>query len=139
MYSLCATLDVDYSHIKRAKKEEALFHLQRENVKQLVQYVYEESNQIFSANKIAVILKDRGINTTPEYVRSIMIELGILSISVHSKKDYNILNPKNKSDSLKMNFNVSSPNKVLVSDTTHVKIKKIKYYICTIIDLYSKK
>ena len=38
-----------------------------------------------------------------------------------------------------MQFSVTMPNRVWVSDTTCFKLNKLYYYICVIIDLYSRK
>lgn len=143
VYILCEALKVDrgtyYNHINRNKKHEAWFHKHRTEMKVLVQEVYDEFHQIYGAAKISYILKDRGVATSPEYVRSIMKELGIKSMSITAKKDYELLNKKNKIDKLNKNFSTTSPNMVWVSDTTSFKIQGTWYYICAIIDLYSRK
>lgn len=143
VYILCEALKVNrgtyYNHINRNKRHDAWFNQHRERITQLVLDVYDEFGQIFGATKITHVLKSRGIATSPEYVRSIMKELGLKSISVNAKQDYLLLSNKNKTDRLKKNFTATSPNAVWVSDTTGIKLNQIWYYICAIIDLYSRK
>jgi len=44
-----------------------------------------------------------------------------------------------KKDELKLNFKAEAPNTVWVSDTTYFRLNNKNYYICAIIDLYSRK
>ena len=49
---------------------------------------FDESNQRFGANKIAAVLSAQGISTSPKYVRELMQEMGLQSITQYSKRDY---------------------------------------------------
>lgn len=42
--------------------------------------MFKESRQRFGANKIAAVLSERGIKTTPKYVAELMREMGIEGI-----------------------------------------------------------
>ncbi len=66
-----------------------------------------------------------------------MQENNLYSIRNNSKKTYNKLEPKE--NKIKGVFNVNAPNKVWGSDTSYLKIKNKYYYICAILDLYSRK
>lgn len=143
VYVLCEALCVDrgtfYNHILRNRKEDTSYKKHREDISKLVLEIFDKSRQIYGATKIANVLKARGTATSSKYVRTIMKELGLASIRTTSKQDYNLLNPKIKTDKIKLNFNVFAPNEVWVSDTTSFKINDKWYYICAIIDLYSRK
>ncbi len=140
---LATALNVDkgtlYNHILRNKKQDTTYSKRRLEITEQVKIVYDESNQIFGAGKIYAVLKTKGIKTSVKYVQGIMGELGISSISPNSKKTYALLSPKNKFDILKKNFDVSALNEVWVSDTTSFKIKEKWYFICAIINLFSRK
>ncbi len=143
VHSLCEALNVDrgtyYNHVLRNKKQDTWYKKRKKEMTALIVETYDESNQIFGANKIVHALKSRGVKTSESYVRAIMKELGISSITPTSKRDFKTVNPKLKKDSLKMKFIVNAPNEVWVSDTTTCNIKERKYYICAIIDLFSRK
>ena len=143
VHALCRALDVDrgtyYNHILRNKKQDTSYTKRRETISKLVQEVFDESNQIFGINKIVSVLKTKGITTSYKYVRDIMKELEICSIRNFSKYIYNFLNPKYVGDSICLKFNVKKPDEVWVSDTTYIKMKDHTYYLCAILDLYSRK
>lgn len=64
-------------------------------------------------------------------------ELGLKSVRTNSKKEY--IKEKRKKNILKQQFNVDAPNKVWVSDVTVFSYGDYYYYICAIIDLFSRK
>lgn len=87
----------------------------REEMHEYIQAVFDESRQRFGANKIAAVLSERGIKTTPKYVAELMREMGIESIVI------------------------SQPNHFWVSDVTCFKINDKYHYVCMILDLFSRK
>lgn len=48
--------------------------------------IYYDSNQIYGATKIYAILKDQGEAATVVFVRELMLEMGLQSIRIGSKK-----------------------------------------------------
>lgn len=141
--TLCETLLVAkgtfYNHIKRNKREDAWYIKRRKEYTILVRDTFYEFNQIFGADKLCAILRERGYHTTPAYISSIMRQEGLASVSTTSKMIY-----KNKEDSkrkniLQRNFKADHPNKAWVSDVTCFKYNEKWYYICVVIDLFSRK
>ncbi len=65
-----------------------VYDKRREEMRKHIQFVFDESRQRFGANKIAAVLSERGIKTTPKYVAELMREMGIESIVINSKKEY---------------------------------------------------
>ncbi|MDR1673956.1 MAG: IS3 family transposase [Oscillospiraceae bacterium] len=66
--------------------------------------------------------------------------MGLYSIRLTAKKEYSkIQKSERKLNLLKQNFNADVPNKVWISDVTLLKLKDRYYYLCAIIDLYSRK
>lgn len=66
--------------------------------------------------------------------------MGLQSIGRHSKRDYKKQAGLTKRQNrLQQEFNVSEPNRVWVSDTTCFKIKDKYYFVCVIIDLFSRR
>lgn len=68
-----------------------------------------------------------------------MQEMNLQSIRNGTKKTYSKMDFDKNKDSLKKNFNVNSPNKVWVSDITTFKLGNKPFYICVIIDLFSRR
>ena len=69
-----------------------------------------------------------------------MREMGLQSIGKHLKRERQketVLS--RRQNKLRQQFEVSEPNRVWVSDTTCFKVKERYYYICVIIDLFSRK
>lgn len=143
VHALCETLFVSrgtfYNHIFR-KKEITAYDKRRAEMKEQIKVAFDESNQRFGANKIAAVLSAQGISTSPKYVRELMQEMGLQSITQYSKRDY--LKEKRlakKQNVLQRQFQADEPNRVWVSDVTCFKINDKYLYVCIILDLFSRK
>ena len=142
VHMLCDALQVPrgtfYNYIFRNKRDNTWYAKRREELRIRIQEIYDESNQIFGAGKIAAVMKEEGWQVSQEMVRKLMREMGLLSIRQDAKKVYEKerLSFKNH---LNQQFDVTKPNEVWVSDVTYFRCKDIKYYICAIIDLYARK
>lgn len=137
--ALCVARGTFYNHIFR-RKEVTVYDKRREEMREHIQTVFDESRQRFGANKIAAVLSERGIKTTPKYVAELMREMGIESIVINSKKEYKKhLRFAKKQNHLQRQFQVSEPNRFWVSDVTCFKINDKYHYVCMILDLFSRK
>ena len=143
IHTLCDALDVPrgtfYNHVLRNKKENKSYQFRRIQLAEQIKQVYDESNQIFGARKIKAVLADRGIATSVKMVSELMQEMNLTSIRIGAKANHLKFTPVKKTDKLKMEFSASAPNQVWVSDVTYFKLNNKVYYICAIIDLYSRK
>lgn len=78
---LCDALNVDrgtfYNHLLRNKKQDTWYVHRKEELSVLVQKLYDESHQIYGANKIHAILQERDVAISQKYVPTIMKELGL--------------------------------------------------------------
>lgn len=136
--ALCVSRGTFYNHIFR-RKEVTVYDKRREEMREHIQAVFEESRQRFGANKIAAVLSERGIKTTPKYVAELMREMGIESIVINSKKEYKKhLRFAKKQNHLQRQFQVSEPNRFWVSDVTCFKINDKYQYVCMILDLFTQ-
>ena len=70
-------------------------------------------------------------------VLKLMKEMGLQSIGVHAKRLARRSAATEKI--LQQAFDPSAPNEVWVGDITQFKVLKQKYYICAILDLYSRR
>ncbi|MEA4875622.1 MAG: IS3 family transposase [Anaerorhabdus sp.] len=110
-----------------------------DELKEKIFKLFTESNQTYGAYRIREELKDLGYKVAPQTVSLLMKELGLSSNRGGSKKEYLKILKEQKTDLVQMNFTVTRPNEIWVSDVTYLKFKDLFYYLCTIIDLYSRK
>ena len=68
-----------------------------------------------------------------------MQEMNLTSIRTDSKRLYLQFQAQKKTDRLRRQFSASAPNQIWVSDVTYFAYNKKMYYICAILDLYSRK
>lgn len=143
VHTLCDALDVSrgtfYNHIFRNKKGDTLAAKRREELKVQIQRIYDDSGQIYGAGKITAILQNQGIKTSTKYVSQLMKELGISSVSTTAKKEYQKWKKGQNRNFLQQQFQTERPNQVWVSDITTFKFNDKYYYLCAIIDLFSRK
>ena len=128
-----------YNHILRNKRENKSYQFRRAQLSEQIMEVYNGSNQIFGARKIKAVLGTQGIATSDRMVAELMSEMNITSIRNGAKKNHMRFSAEKKKDHLKLHFEAEAPNAVWVSDTTYFKAKGKAYYICAILDLYSRK
>lgn len=140
---LCEALDVDrgtfYNHILRNKKSNTCYAKQRELLRVAIQKVYDDNRQIFGVGKITAILKEQGYKTSEDTVRKLMADMGLTSIRQHSKALFEKERKTYCKNHLNQNFTTTAPNQVWVSDVTCYSFQQKNYYICVILDLFSRK
>ena len=139
---LCEALNVAkgtyYNHIKRNKRGNTLHAKKKLELTPIIEEIFHSSNQTYGAARVHAVLKDRGYQISQTTVAKIMQENGWFSIRGGAKKIHEA-NKSKKENLLNQEFVTSSPNEVWVSDVTIYEFKNIKYYICVILDLYSRK
>ena len=137
--ALCVSRGTFYNHIFR-RKEVTAYDKRREEMKEHIRAVFDESQQRFGANKIAVVLAERGIHTSPKYVAELMREMGLQSVSIYSKRDYQkSVRMEKKQNIFQRQFQETEPNRVWVSDVTCFKMNGKYIYVCVILDIFSRK
>ena len=140
-HTLCEALDVDratfLNHIKRRKGDDAWFVQRRTDLREIIQEIYDDSNGIYGAEKIAALIKKRGISVSDRLVRELMKELGLKSLRQNAKKEY--LKERCKQNILRQNFHADKPNEIWSGDVTAFKYNNKWYYVCVVLDLFSRK
>ena len=137
---ICDALDFNRGtyYYRVARDNQTQYDRRREELKVLIQQIYDDNRQIFGAEKIVAILKDMGEPTTVPTVRELMQELGLLSVRLTAKTLYDREHKKPPKNLLNQQFNVESPNEVWVSDVTQFRFNDKTFYVCAIIDLYAR-
>ena len=144
VHTLCEALEVSrgtfYNHILRNKRSNAWFEKRREEYRVLVQEVFDEYRQVLGAEKIRAILVQRGHKVSTAYVASLLRDMGLASVRTSAKHDYRkIQELEKKKNILQQQFKADRPNQIWVSDVTCFKLKDRYFYICAILDLFSRK
>jgi len=106
----------------------------------IVQQILEETQGRIGAKKTRAIMMTQGYTISPERVSRLMKEMGLICSSNAKGTRYNFA-PKGmyRYNRLKQNFRQEHPNKVWVSDITMFYVNYEWYYLCVIIDLFSRK
>ena len=141
VHMLCEALDVPrgtyYNYILRNKRTNAWYAKRREELRLEIQRIYDDSRQIFGAAKICAVRKESGIRVSREMVSELMRDMGLISIRQDSKDLYDKEQRRFK-NYLNQQFTVTRPNEVWVSDVTCFRFNNKNYYICVILDLFSR-
>ena len=144
VYTICEALDVDrgtfYNHILRSKRGNAWFDKRRQEYCQIIRDVFDEYRQVLGAEKIRTILIQRGHQVSAEYISQLMREMGLNSVRSTAKKEYlKLRETERKKNILQQQFTADQPNQRWASDVTCFKLRDHYFYICVIIDLFSRK
>ena len=113
----------------------------KEQIKERIIKIYQESHQNYGAPKIAECLRREGAKTADKTVGNYMRELGIKAQYV---KPYTVttIEPDQSSrlrNILKEKFNPEEPDAVWCSDITYIWTYEGFVYLTSIMDLYSRK
>ena len=135
--ALCVPRGTFYNYLLRSKRDCAWYDKCREELRQQIQTVYDDSRQIYGAGKIVVILKEQDCRASERMMRELMQDMGLSSIRQGAKKQYD-KEAKRCKNYLNQQFTATRPNEIWVSDVTYFRYKEKELYICVIIDLYAR-
>lgn len=128
-----------YNHDRRGVKV-TQNQIRDEWLKVQISEIYNKSGGRFGSNKVFEKLKIQGISCSLGKVSSLFKKLGL--VSKRRKRPIKKADKPKRfyyKNKLKQNFVQSCPNLFWVGDVTEVKINSAKFYICTIMDLFSRK
>lgn len=141
VHMLCEALDVPrgtfYNYIFRNKRTHTWYAKRREELRIAIQRIYDDNHQIFGAAKICAVMKEEGYQVSKEMVLELMRDMGLVSIRQDSKDLYDKEQRRFK-NYLNQQFTVTRPNEVWVSDVTYFRLNNRNYYICVVLDLFSR-
>ena len=141
-YVLCQAFQVAkgsyYNHILRNKRDKTVYTKKQSEMEPVIEQVFFEYDQIFGAGKIHQILRNRGYAIAESTVRRIMRKNGWLSVRKCAKKFFK-QQCERRENLLKRRFTASKPDEVWISDITIFGFNNKKYYICAILDIFSRK
>lgn len=139
IHELCDALHVArgtfYNHIFR-RADRTRYLEEQETLKLQIQQIFDSSKQRYGAEKIRAALAESGVRVGKERIRQIMVELGLESSRKEAKQNYKKFLKRNL---LRQNFKTEHKNEVWVSDVTYFKVKDCPFYLCIILDLFSRR
>ncbi len=131
-----------YYHL-RYRPNETIFEQDDNRMKPIIKETFENSRNRFGSRMVRTKLIEQGITISQERVAKLMKEMGLICNSARQllpeyKHTYPYCKSANCINKLQRNFNQNHPNSVWVSDITYLRAKSGIYYLCVIIDLFSR-
>lgn len=143
IHALCRALDVNratfYNYLLRSP-EKTLVQQQDEVLKPLIIEIFEKSGRRFGARKIRAKLMENDYVVSERRIIRLMKEMDLSSKApcrypnAANDREY-----KYYPNKLKRRFIQEAPNLVWVSDITYVRVGEVFYYLCIVVDLFSRK
>lgn len=139
---LCKILCVNRStYYKHYNSEPSDHTKENQRIAKLILQIYADYNKRLGAYKITYILqRDYGINIRVVRVYRLMKTLQLPKISTN--KPYHNCRHKDNGECanhLQQKFNQKAPNIIWVSDFTYIKVAGKCYYLCIVMNLFSRK
>lgn len=139
---MCKALGVNRStYYKHFSSETAPRIKENQHIASLILHIYADYNKRLGAYKITYVLqRDYGIHISVGRVYRLMKQLQLPKMSTDKPSV-----PNRRSDNgaytnhLQQNFSQKAPNLVWTSDITYIKAGGKWYYLCIVMDLYSRK
>lgn len=116
--------------------------MQNQKIRSIILAIYSASKKRLGAYKICYLLGvEYGTNINVGRVYRLMKSMNLPKMSTIKPKFIYIKKDSSSSynNEIKQNFTTDKPNLVWVSDITYVKVNGCFYYVCVIIDLFSRK
>ncbi|MBQ2062914.1 MAG: IS3 family transposase [Oscillospiraceae bacterium] len=106
----------------------------------LIKKIFFDSKERFGRKPIHHKLAEMGYYVSEKRIARLMKEMGLEVAKPAYKAEHQKPVPRSIfKNILSRQFDQSKPNLIWVSDTTYVKVGDQYYYICVILDLFSRK
>ena len=143
IHALCRVLNVrrsTYYHHALRSPEKTIIELEDEKLRSLISEIFNQSKERFGARKIRTKLLEKNIQVSTRRVSRLMKEMDLVckQVRLHywstTSRKYKYYGNK-----IKREFTQPEPNLVWVSDITYIRVQNDFYYVCVIIDLFSRR
>jgi transposase InsO family protein len=110
-------------------------------LKTKIENIFYESDRIYGARKIRAQLRKGGDDVSRKHVRRLMDEAGLVPVTWRKRVQTTVSDPQAKPfcNLLKQDFRVALPNLTWVSDFTYVPTDEGWLYVCSFVDLFSRR
>lgn len=145
-YEVCTTIGLargTFHNFLNNKVETTWFAAREKMLKKEITTIFNESNGTYGQDRIQIALKQKGINASTNKIAEIMRKNKMKVKSNRQRPTIKEMNQKRKINHRKnlinQQFEQDAPNNVWVSDFMELRVKDAKFYICVVLDLYSRK
>ena len=143
VHVLCDALGLPrgtYYNRKRREGKMTTYEISDVEMKPLIEQIFRESNQRFGRKPIHHKLSEMGYHVSEKRIARIMKELGLEVAKPMYKAEHQKPLPRAYfKNLLSRQFDQPAQNLIWISDITYVKVSDQYYYICVILDLFSRK
>ena len=140
--TLCRVLRVNRStYYKHFRSAPAPRTVENQNIRSTILHIYADYDKRLGAYKIQYILgRDYGIRISVGRVYRLMREMDLPRMSTEKPRHTRSSSePGECPNHLHQEFNQKAPNLVWTSDFTYIRVGQKWYYLCVVIDLFSRK
>lgn len=122
------------------KRPESYTARRRDKLKAMVLAIFKESEERYGYRRIYFELNRRGVPCCPEFVRSLVRELGLVACQPRPRKKTTIQDPEASTtpDLVRRDFTADAPGEKLVGDITYIRTWAGWLYLATVIDCHTK-
>lgn len=143
VYSLCKALGVrksTYYHRKLRSPEQTLLEKEDAIFKPLITNIYNDTKGRIGVKKIKYILNNKGHTISLRRINRLMNEMNLECVTKRKSINYNYHSSMRfRQNMVKRNFFTDRPNRIWVSDITQIFLNYEPFYLCVVIDLFSRK
>ena len=128
------------TYYKHFRSEPAPRTIENLNIKRVILQIYSDYDKCIGAYKITYILgRDYGIHISVGRVYRLMNSMQLPKMSTVKPRRGKHTANGDCPDHLHQEFNQEAPNLVWASDFTYIKVNGKWYYLCIVMDLFSRK
>lgn len=128
------------TYYKHFTSEPAPRTKENQNIKRIILQIYSDYNKCLGAYKITYILgRDYGIHISVGRVYRLMNSMNLPKLSTDKPHRGKYSANGECNNHLHQEFNQKAPNLVWASDFTYIKVNGKWYYLCIVMDLFSRK
>ena len=143
IHVLCDALGLPRGTYYNRKRREGMltsYELNDEAIKPLIEKIFLDSKRRFGRKPIHHKLSDMGYHVSEKRIARLMKEMGLEVAKPTYKAIHQKPLPRTYfKNLLTRQFDQAEPNLVWVSDITYVKVGEQYYYVCVILDLFSRR
>lgn len=140
---LCEALELSrgtYYNRKRREGKLTSYEINDAKLKPLIKQIFYESKRRFGRKPIHHKLSELGYCVSEKKIAHLMKEMGLeIAKPVYEAEHQKPLPRAYFKNLLSRRFDQPKPNLIWVSDITYIKVGDCYYYICVILDLFSRK
>ncbi|MBF8194440.1 IS3 family transposase [Nonomuraea sp. K274] len=112
----------------------------REDLKLLIDFVFEESGRTYGYRRVHAELRRAGVEVDDELVRKLMREVGLVPVQVKRRRGLTVADKTATPipDLVRRDFTASRSGEKMIGDITQIDTAEGALFLATVIDCFSK-